>query len=250
MWRSRDSGTIFSEIFNGIHPEDAPAGNRFLNYLSSNYTNTDELGLRGDNAKVNVGRYYFRYRITKNYTRTAEADKNYYLTATDKDSLEKIFQEIVNKINSPTISLGADTVIKDVVTPHFNVNTTSGGKADTSKMGSAPGLSMTYTPDKNKIVNDKINSKQNIPQFTPGAGWVKNGNYYYYTQPVAPNEGQPAKTLIDSITLIGSYPDADGGKQVIEVMAEAIQEDGVDSSGQRIVVNAWGVDPETLKKLD
>lgn len=84
-----------------------------------------------------------------------------------------------------------------------------------------------------------------VPGFTPGTGWVKNGEYYYYTQPVEPGK-KPASDLINSISLTGSYTDADGGRQVIEVMAEAIQSKGVDADGTKAVVKAWGVDPETL----
>ena len=97
-------------------------------------------------------------------------------------------------------------------------------------------------------VNDEgqhMGGKAEIPAFAPGAGWVKCDNYYYYTQPVAPGE-KPAADLIDNITLTGSYTDADGGKQVIEVMAEAIQAKGVADDGTKAVVKAWGVDPETL----
>lgn len=79
----------------------------------------------------------------------------------------------------------------------------------------------------------------------PGADWVKNGDYYYYTQPVAPG-AKPSADLINSITLTGSYTDADGGKQVIEVMAEAIQAKGIAADGIKAVVKAWGVDPEKL----
>ena len=52
---------------------------------------------------------------------------------------------------------------------------------------------------------------------------------------MAPQQ-QPKEALIGSITLKGSYDDADGGKQVIEVMAEAIQ-----SQPDRAVGQAWGV---------
>ena len=92
---------------------------------------------------------------------------------------------------------------------------------------------------------DHIGGIAKIPDFKPGAGWVKNGDYYYYTKPVAPDE-QPETSLIDSITLTGSYDDADdadGGKQVIEVMAEAIQ-----STPAKAVTEAWGVDPEILSQ--
>lgn len=87
-------------------------------------------------------------------------------------------------------------------------------------------------------VNDAgqhIGGTAEIPAFTLGTNWVKNGNYYYYTLPVAPG-GTPADHLISSITLTGSYSDADGGKQVIEVIAEAIQ-----SSPASAVEQAWGV---------
>ncbi|MCI6568722.1 MAG: hypothetical protein MSF32_07465 [Dysosmobacter sp.] len=69
-----------------------------------------------------------------------------------------------------------------------------------------------------------------------GENWVERGGYYYYTKPVAPN-GSPDKSLIgeSGINLI-SYTDADGGKQVIEVMAEAIQ-----SSPAKAVGESWGV---------
>ena len=80
-----------------------------------------------------------------------------------------------------------------------------------------------------------IGGTATIPEFTLGTNWVKNGEYYYYTKPVAPNQ-KPETNLTDSMTLIGSYMDTDGGKQVIEVMAEAIQ-----SVPDRAVQDAWGV---------
>lgn len=97
---------------------------------------------------------------------------------------------------------------------------------------------------------DHIGGTAKIPPFTPGNGWVENGDYYYYTQPVAPGT-KPVDALIDRITLTRSYDDADdadGGKQVIEVMAEAIQANGVADNGTKAVKEAWGVDPETLSQ--
>lgn len=94
---------------------------------------------------------------------------------------------------------------------------------------------------------DHIGGTAEIPPFTPGNGWVENGDYYYYTKPVAPGT-KPADALISSITLTDPYDDADGGKPVIEVMAEAIQANGVADGGTKAVVEAWGVDPETLSQ--
>ena len=72
-----------------------------------------------------------------------------------------------------------------------------------------------------------------LPELTLGAVWVKSGEYYYYTQPVAPNT-QPAANLVDSIRL-ATYDDVDGGHQSIDVIAEAIQ-----SAPEDAVKEAWG----------
>ena len=79
-----------------------------------------------------------------------------------------------------------------------------------------------------------IGGTASLPEFTLGANWVKYGDYYYYTKPVAPNQ-KPETNLTDSMTLIGSYMDTDGGKQAIDVMAEAIQ-----SVPEAAVKAAWG----------
>ena len=94
-------------------------------------------------------------------------------------------------------------------------------------------------------VNDAgqhIGGTATIPTFEPGEGWVKYGEYYYYTLPVAPKgpgalDNLPKTPLIGGtgIKLVNSYNDADGGKQVVEVMAEAIQ-----SVPEAAVKDAWG----------
>ena len=94
-----------------------------------------------------------------------------------------------------------------------------------------------------KLVSYRVNEQgqhiggtADIPAFTPGDNWVKKGGCYYYTLPVKPGE-KPAADLIKSIELTGSYNDPDGGSQVIEVMAEAIQ-----SGPEAAVKAAWGAD--------
>ena len=67
-----------------------------------------------------------------------------------------------------------------------------------------------------------IGGVSELPTFTPGAGWVKNGDYYYYIHPVEPG-ASPTANLAESITLTESYTDPDGGHQSMDVMAEAIQ---------------------------
>lgn len=102
---------------------DVPAGNRFLNYLSSNTPNATEIGIK-NYKRTFFGIGYNGWEITKNFTRT---DSRYYLTAKDSNSLNNIFQTISDQIQHPNIELGSETVLKDIIAPSFNVpqNTSS-----------------------------------------------------------------------------------------------------------------------------
>ena len=80
-----------------------------------------------------------------------------------------------------------------------------------------------------------IGGTAELPQFTLGKDWVEKDGYYYYTLPVAPGK-TPAANLADKMTLTASYDDVDGGKQAVDVMAEAIQ-----SAPEKAVADAWGV---------
>ena len=83
---------------------------------------------------------------------------------------------------------------------------------------------------------ERIGGPAAIPSFTPGEGWFEKDGFYYYKNPVAP-DATPVTDLIgkDGITLV-EYNDADGGKQVIEVIAEAIQ-----SVPTSVVKEYWNV---------
>lgn len=94
-----------------------------------------------------------------------------------------------------------------------------------------------------KLVTYRVNNEgehiggtATVPNFTPGTNWFEKDGYYYYSYPVEAG-GSPNVNLIGTpgITL-KTYSDADGGKQVIEVMAEAIQSVPADAVHQ-----AWGV---------
>lgn len=76
-----------------------------------------------------------------------------------------------------------------------------------------------------------------LDEYFAGKGWVKDGNYYYWTKPVAP--GKTTEELLKS----GKTIDLEGLQ--VTILAEAIQAKGTDGSS-KAVVSAWGVDPETL----
>lgn len=95
-----------------------------------------------------------------------------------------------------------------------------------------------------KLVTYRVNNQgehiggtATIPDFPLGENWVKyDDGYYYYTLPVKPNAKPEAYLIGASGIELKKYSDVDGGRQVVEVMAELIQ-----SEPARAVGEAWGV---------
>lgn len=105
---------------NGI---DVPAGNRFLNYVSSNFKAASEIGLKDYKDEHWFSASYYGWEVTRNFTR----DKTgYYMTASNSTALNNIFTSISQTIGSANIDLGSETVIKDIVTPYFTVPQNTG----------------------------------------------------------------------------------------------------------------------------
>ncbi len=80
---------------------------------------------------------------------------------------------------------------------------------------------------------DRIGGTTEIVMPQLGEGWIKKGEHYYYIYPVAPGD-TPDKCLTgNGFIELKDYSqiagDPDGGKQVIEVMAEAIQSKPMDA---------------------
>lgn len=101
---------------------------------------------------------------------------------------------------------------------------TSGGSSVTEIVGSMP-ASVTFN-------------------LNEADGWVKYGNYYYYTKPVAPGEftenlingtGITLDTFVQTSTRQGEEVEVTY-RQVVEVFAEAIQ-----SAPPEAIGEAWGV---------
>ena len=83
--------------------------------------------------------------------------------------------------------------------------------------------------------DEHIGGTATLPSFDLGANWVEYDGYYYYTLPVKAGDKPATNLTKSSMTLTENYPDADGGHQAIDVMAEAIQ-----SVPQAAVQDAWG----------
>lgn len=113
------SGFSFFQI-GDIRSYDVPAGNRFLNYLSSNFENATGVGLKAyERTFLDIG--YHGWEITENFRRTSS---DYYMTAANASALNAIFKTFSDMVPTPSNdALNANTVITDKLSDYFTFAT-------------------------------------------------------------------------------------------------------------------------------
>lgn len=96
---------------------------KYMSYVSSNYPNAHYTG-----QTINKGNWEsnddFERRVVQQITPGAQADiskGSFYLSAGSINALENIFKQIADQTGGSSISLGSSAVVKDVVTPYFNM---------------------------------------------------------------------------------------------------------------------------------
>ena len=117
-WGGSSAASLFGG--NDFADIDVAAGNRFLNYLSSNFAKVTSIGVeRGRYDPSNTLVDGTGYKITQNFDRFFS---DYYLTATDSASLNNVFTQISQNINSAVNEkLDTTAVVKDTMTEYFNL---------------------------------------------------------------------------------------------------------------------------------
>lgn len=106
--------------FGDVADVDRPAGNRFLNYLSSNFKNANKIGLEDASWDI-ILVHYDGWEITQNFKRTSS---DYYMTASDASSLKNIFKVVSDTVPAPgDPALNKDTVITDTLSDYFTFAT-------------------------------------------------------------------------------------------------------------------------------
>ena len=106
---------------------DRPAGNRFLNLVSSNYPNADSIGLKRETSGLGILYSGISYTVTKNFDRAAEG--GYYLTADSSSGLNTIFQQIIEEISTLAIMARTDAVLSDTLSEYFALDIPEGTDA-------------------------------------------------------------------------------------------------------------------------
>ncbi len=136
--------------------------------------------------------------------------------------------DITNTFTPSKVMCAVSEIFDEDTGVKSNVNVTNVGDTDAF-------IRVKLVTYRTNAEGKHIGGVAEVPEFDPGDGWVKYGDYYYYTKPVAPNE-KPESDLISRIQLESVYTDADGGCQAMDVMAEAIQSEPAEAVGE-----AWGV---------
>lgn len=93
----KDSEAVIYTV--GIFNNPSASVTNYMNYVSSNYPNAESMTVSG--------------------TRTPNAD--FYKLATDASELSEIFSAIATSIQTPTINLGSQSVVKDIISEYFTL---------------------------------------------------------------------------------------------------------------------------------
>lgn len=137
-----------------LNTKQLVAANRYMQYTSSNYPNAQSLKNGGDMVR-----------------------DGYYLSASDSDTLNTIFQKISEQFSESDISLGSQTVIKDTVTKYFDMPTDASKVSVksydcTGVVSGKPTWSETGTVINNAVTLDPTDNSVNVTGFDFNANYV------------------------------------------------------------------------------
>ena len=200
-------GSWLANLFgnNDFKAIDVPAGNRFLNYLSSNFSGATEIGITY--GSYHPGHTEFAagngWRIDANFTRTAS---NYYLTATNADGLNSVFEKIIEEISTLEIEAGTDAILSDTLSEYFDLNIPEGATAEsaiTVKQWNCTGkdndgYAWMEASEQPTTINVQVTGKKievtgfdyttnAVTKTTSGSGTVYSGSKLVVTIPIKPD---------------------------------------------------------------
>lgn len=196
------TGNYNSSVANSAISQAQTAKNSGVTVYSVGiFSGADATSAGNQNGSETEKANYFMQNVSSN--NGTPQNPSYYLSAGDSDSLNSIFEQISNQISSPSISLGSETVVKDVVSPYFDMpantsdikvytqaataanGTTWADRVQSSLTPTISGSSISVTGfDFNaNFVSDKVKSdgtygKKLIIEFTvtPKAGFLGGNN--------------------------------------------------------------------------
>ena len=243
-WKQEEWGLFPNTDFPTV---DRPAGNRFLNLLSSNYPAADSIGLQRETIGHGVFHSGVSYTITQNFDRTAS---NYYLTAGNASGLNNIFQQIIEEISTLEIVADKNAVLSDTLSDYFTLNIPESSNAEnaiTAKQWDCTGKDENgcYTwkeastqPEMQINVTDKTvkvtgfdYTKNAVTKTTSGSGAVYSGSKLVVTIPIKPDAAYtkwekgrnlyPTNNVGDNKAGLSNYKDKNGEALLPTLLTES-----------------------------
>lgn len=126
-------------------------------------------------------------------------DPSYYLSAGDTTALNSIFTQISNQISSPAINLGTETVVRDILSPYFNLP--GGTDAESIKLYTAAYNGTTFEERVSVTSTDGITATVNTETETievRGFDFTKN----FVSETTKPDGKQGKKLIIEFDTVL------------------------------------------------
>lgn len=103
--------------------------NRFMHLVSSNYPDATAMNVTGEKNS------------------SLKNDDSYYLSAGDAATLNSIFEKIGNNISAPSIELGEEAQVRDIVSPYFTAPANADGITVYAEKATYSGGEYTWTRD-------------------------------------------------------------------------------------------------------
>lgn len=201
-------GSWLSDLFgkNDFAAIDVPAGNRFLNYLSSNFNSAEEIGIKKGkyhpghtSASAGTG-----WKIKNNALRN---DTNYYLDVKNANELTGAFQTIIQENSTLQVKAGTSTILSDTLSQYFALNVPENVEAkkaitaetwdctgkDTSgnytwaKAAPQPKLTINVTDDKTITVTGFDYTENAVTETVKDGKTTYSGSKLVVTIPIKPD---------------------------------------------------------------
>ncbi len=210
-------------IFSGANVNGSDKPNVFMQYLSSNYpkaygatetkTETGWLPIVGS----------FEYQVTDYVIHPGGGPYNtgYYMTASNASALNNVFESISQNIGAPTISLGKDAAIVDVISDYFTLAGAGDASSITVQTAAYQGSGVWASPEASALTVE-VTNKENIR--VTGFNFDEN-----YISETARDDGTKGKKLIISFVTTPNYDAIDAAAA------------GGSFANGKINTNEWGI---------
>jgi len=151
--------------------------NKFMHYMTSNFPNATDMNTPGANGSI---------------------DNGYYMTPHDDMTLTMIFDAIIHQIDHPTVTMGEEATMVDVISPYFDFKNgsatqinlqTSLRNADGTWKDPVDDNSLTYTIEEDRLTVNGFDFDEN---FVSNVGRGANKDFY-------------GKRLVVSFTVVPDY---------------------------------------------